>query len=129
MNTKVTITNDPLERDRQSGRTTRMMAEAIAAALTGKKVVVLMKDMAAVDHWTEKLNQQQWAADINSHSYISIEPMCHPVSPEIDWDKMTLIGERSNHLLLIDHDVIYGQFKHVLRAWTKYVLKPTDANA
>jgi hypothetical protein len=114
------IKNDPMDYfKRQSGRTTRMFEAAVAAAKAqsvlpeGKEVLILMKDMHSVDQLREKFKAQ-------------IPPNLQIINmkvsmPELNWDELRFTsGPFKGRLLFIDHDVFYGWYKHILKAWTAY---------
>lgn len=101
------LRNDPLEYKRQSGRTTRMFQRAIRTAAT-KPVLVLMKDTHAVDHWKGKIGEVPG---------LTIEGMKIKRTPEVDWDRLVLVGDRADHQLFIDHDVFESEFRTLFKHW------------
>lgn len=106
----------PMEYKRQTGRTTRMIQEAIAVASQGKTVVVLMKDEHQAKLWRSVAGGVQ-----------GIEIICMRLRmPEFDWKTLTFTaGPHIKKKLLIDHDVFEAYQRDMLKAWTQYDL-PID---
>lgn len=104
---------DPLYQKDKTGRSTRMMLEAVQAVNDGKKAVVIFKD----DHTAQIFRDK-----FGPIPGLSLEPMKVKPSMEINWIEMKLEGERADHLLFLDHSIFESTFKHILRAWTKYDL-------
>lgn len=101
---------------RQTGRTTRMFEAAKAVAESGKAVTVLMKDQASVDNWL-KLG---WG--VPGLEIINMRAK----EDRVDWKNLKMTDHRANNVLFIDHDVLYSQFKEVLREFTRYDLPVND---
>lgn len=110
----------PLETQRQTGRTTRMFASAIASAKAGKPTVVFMHDVKMKEHW-ERIH-----GDVAGLTITHLDPRL----PDMDWDKIRVVaGPYANHAQFFDHDVIYRQFRHVLLAWVQYDAVPEKETA
>jgi len=101
---------------RQSGRTTRMMEAAKAAAQSGQAVTVLMKDKRSADDWIAR----GWSVPGMEITWMNMR------ENYVNWNTMKLTDHRANNVLFIDHDVYYGQFKDVFREFSKYDLPVKD---
>lgn len=95
---------------RQSGRTTRMVQEALRVADTGKNVVIVMKDESMVAHVRNKFVIRANASVISyNHS-----------KGTIDWSKLQATGEHAKSVTFIDHDVIYFNHRELFRAQSRF---------
>lgn len=110
------VLKSPLERDRLSGRTTRMFEAAQKEALAGTKVLVLMKDNM---HAASAKYHYPWHPAMVAKSYRTV--------PEVDWknlDKVTHNGVE--YKLFIDHDVFHTAFGHILKGFHAYDISFDD---
>lgn len=98
---------------RQTGRTWRMLMDAVKTAKEGHVVLVVMKDMEMVD-WAKNNIGKQEGIEVVHYNPISKEPK--PFS----WETLEGVGKYINHRVFIDHDVIYFNNRKLFEAASKY---------
>lgn len=98
---------------RQTGRTTRMIEDAIATAKRGRPVLILAKD----EYQKSAIRQQ-----VGGAPGVAVENVTYPViAAYVDWDRLAITGgEYVSHQVFFDHDTIYCHFRNILRAFGKY---------
>lgn len=107
---------DPIEYNRQTGRTTRMMEAAKGIAIQGAPVVVIFMDERSAGIWRQKYK------DVKGMTVI---PMSVNM-PELDWKKLKITdGPYAYHQTFIDHDVLFVYNKELFKAYCRYDL-PMD---
>lgn len=99
---------------RQSGRTTRMVNDAIATAKKGSKVVIVMKDLQQVAK-VEEIVKGVPNVEVTHYNTISKN---FPVP--FDWNTLKGIGKYEKHKVFIDHEVIYFNNRLLMEAASKY---------
>lgn len=103
---------------RQSGRTGRMLAEAVKTARQGFPVLVLAKD----DMMTKSLAHRV-AQTYGKVEGLTVENATNPkIRNKIDWDNLCVGVDYVNHRVFFDHEVLYfsDRFKHIFIEASKY---------
>mgnify|MGYP001611953353 CR=1 FL=1 len=111
---------------RRTGRTTRMLEDAIRLAREGRAVYVVVAYEAHVQHVHAALTRmlaEPRNADIQNNHGIKIET---PIAIGMDWATLTVRSMHLNCRVLIDPHAIERQFGSILNAWIKYD-EPTQA--
>jgi hypothetical protein len=112
------------DREKGTGRTTRMMARAIYEALHGKQVFVVvenrqsccnMLDRAIQGLPEEKIRETsrmaRWRVELTNGGWIEFISTFHP---SISWDQTGVHGMEPDCVYLFDHHVISRRFRNVL---------------
>jgi hypothetical protein len=102
---------------RQTGRTTRMLEDAVRTATTGRLVLVLMKDDYCMNAAIEKVKAMPGKFSL------TIENATHPkIRNKIDWDNLRVGLDYVHHQVFFDHEVLYfnDRYKHIFQAASKY---------
>ena len=104
---------------RRTGRTTRMLEEAVRQAKAGRAVYVVM---------TRGMQQMYKRNPLYEKLGIRLEVLA---GLNIEWSPvLRLRGAHPNVLLLVDHHVIEQEFGGILRAWTQFDKgTPADTDA
>ncbi|WP_291015315.1 hypothetical protein [Hydrogenophaga sp.] len=99
---------------RRTGRTTRMLIDAVSCAREGKAVYVI----AANRQEQGRLQRLLWE--------LTDDQLCHgikvetPSSVGLDWNSFTLIGAHPNCVVLVDHFTIERLFATQLHELHRY---------
>ncbi|WP_417212074.1 hypothetical protein [Acinetobacter venetianus] len=105
--------------NRQSGRTARMLVDAINAAMEGKAVYILCVREAIL--YTKNIATKICEAhNIELPKTIKFETVNSIGSNNIDWHHKRLIGAHQNCQLFIDHTVYTINFFHLLEGYHEY---------
>lgn len=110
---------------RHTGRTHRMILEAIKSSLAGNAVCILCPLVGyEVDH-IRKQAQILWAKIglTTPKDFLFKTVQSHDMEGRIDWKNKMLIGSYSNYKLFIDHHVWVEQFGWAINAFHEYDLK------
>lgn len=103
-----------IEKNKQTGKTSRMMEKAVELAKNGKFVYVVTHDKNMVDYCKRKISKE------NMHFLNSLKIQVNSVSEcnsgSIDWDNLRLRGY-PNSCLLLDHYVLEIKFSSILNSW------------
>lgn len=99
---------------RQSGRTGRMIDDAVETAQKGHAVVIVMKDTMHVDLVKERVK------DVTGITVTHYNPNSANYPAPFSWATLQGIGKFKEHKVFIDHDVIYFNNRHLFEAATKY---------
>lgn len=105
--------------NRQSGRTTRMLVDALNSAMSGRTVYILCTK-ESIGH-TRKLAQN--ICEYKAISYpegIKFETIESIGERNIDWFKRSLIHAHPNCQLFIDHFVYTIKYGHILEGYHAY---------
>lgn len=98
----------------KTGRTTRMMEEALAAKATGREVIVIVKDEAQRQHIEGNFDTAGLRVEpINAH-------------PHFDWRRLTIPGAGEKFAFFVDHYVIEEKFAAMLEMLHRF--DPPTAN-
>jgi len=89
---------------RQTGRTSRLLAEAVRLAAEERTVYVLTATAEHARHLWRKLNSTNPQHGIK----------CEIVPPNFDWSRMSVPGSHSNCVWLVDHYAIESRFGVIL---------------
>lgn len=89
-----------------SGRTTRMLAEAKALALSGRAVYIIAANCQHASLLESRLGNERFNLGIKVEVPTRIG--------NFDWDTVKLIGTHSNCVVLVDHYAIETHFADVL---------------
>ena len=103
---------------RQTGRTGRMLADAVKTARQGFPVLVLAKD----DYMTKALRQRVLET-FGVVAGLTVENVTHPyIRNKVDWQNLKVGVDYANHRVFFDHEVLYfaGPYKHIFRAASHY---------
>lgn len=93
----------------RTGRTTRMLEEAVRLAREGRAVYVLMvNDQEAKD--AQQTCNDLWKGTNHGIKCESIAAM----GPHFDWNRMFVLGAHHNCVFLVDHYVIESRFHSIL---------------
>lgn len=96
-----------MSQKRSSGRTTRMMQDALAAALSGKSVIVLFDNAPAAQNY--QIFHNILNLDIRVESANSMN---------INWETLKINGFEGD--VFIDHFAIETRFKFLLKELSRY---------
>lgn len=97
---------------RNSGRTTRMIDEALRLSREGRAVYVIMDNMERARYHQRKLDHEY------PYSGVKFET---PSSPgNFDWGSLRLIGAHPNCVVLVDHFAIERKFGAILDELYRY---------
>lgn len=101
----------------QTGRTTRMLQEAITLArLSGEKVYVLLNtqhECQAIKHYKmPDMNSPDWR-------HLGIEFHTPDTLPSFNWETMRIRGD-AHRVVLVDHSVIERRFGKMMEMMVKY---------
>ncbi len=100
-----------MKRDlRQCGRTTRMIAEAKAAARSGRAVYILAANEG------ERVRLERLIGDES----LGIKVETAGTLGNVQWESMTLRGAHPNSLLMADHYAIESRFRKMLEELERY---------
>lgn len=97
---------------RRTGRTTRMIAAAIAAATDGKKVTIMAADQRQREAFLRDNREQFQQLGIKVETTQSVQ--------NIDWAAMRLIGADPDGMLCADHHAIEQRFSKLLEELHRY---------
>lgn len=97
----------------QTGRTSRMVQDAVSQAAHGKAVYVICVSDAHAAQVKQKIREQGW-----DHMGISVEGP--QLLRDFDWIRMKTRGAHSNCTFLVDHAVVESYFGPMLEALHKY---------
>ena len=92
---------------RRSGRTTRMLTEALEAAMSGQAVYIIASHRHTQEYMRELLAEMSPASDFG----IKIE---FPAPSNFDWESLTLLGAHQNCRVLVDHLAIEVKYARIL---------------
>lgn len=105
------LKTDPLEYNRQTGRTFRMMEMVKAVSVQGQPVVVVFNNEQVAKHYRDKYPHLKGVTMIAMKIHM----------PELDWASMKFVtGPYAFHKTFIDHDVIYVYHKELFKAYHHY---------
>lgn len=105
--------------NRQSGRTARMVVDAINAAMEGKAVYILCPKEAIL--YTKNIAAKICEAhNIKLPESIKFETINSIGESNIDWHHKRLIGAHKNCELFIDHHIYTLKFAHLLEGYHEY---------
>ena len=96
------------ERKRLTGRTSRMIDEAIRLARDGRAVYVIAMQFQEI---------QRIIDDRFPGSGIKVE---QAIPEKFDWYRMRPWGANSNCVWLIDHYIIEARFEPMIREWCRF---------
>jgi ABC-type branched-subunit amino acid transport system substrate-binding protein len=100
------------DRRRQTGRTTRMLAEAVKLAKKGKAVYIVVADMAQKRQMEKQFGKAFWGLGIKFET---------PYSPgNFDWETMTFRGAHPDCVTLVDHYAIEARFPRLVEMLHRY---------
>ena len=102
---------------RQTGRTTRMMQEAIRLAREGRAVYVMFPTVD-MGRDVQKTMLPQLMAD-GPPVRIKFETP-GTLETSFSWERMELRTAHPNCVVLVDHHVIERRFGRLLEAWTQF---------
>lgn len=99
---------------RASGRTTRMLEEAIQLAKEGRAVYVLFSSKNHCD-------QMERCPDIEKYKELGIK-FEHPASlgQGLDLENLRLIGAHPNCILLVDHHLLAMRYGRIFEMFHRY---------
>jgi hypothetical protein len=103
---------------RQTGRTGRMLVDAVKTARQGYPVLVLAKD----DQMTKALAQRVLETFGKVDGLTVMNATSPQVRNKIDWDNLRVGVDYVNHRVFFDHEVLYfnDRFKRIFREASKY---------
>lgn len=103
---------------RQSGRTGRMLADAVMTARQGFQVLVLAKD----DHMMKSLRDRVFTTFGKVEGLTVVNATSLSIRNKIDWDNLRVGVDYINHRAFFDHDTLFAndRFKTLLREYSKY---------
>lgn len=96
---------------RQTGRTTRMLIDAIHYTTLGKKVFIVVASYAQAINLKSNIN-------CNIINDLDINFILHN-SPTLDWNTLTIKGIK-DCVVLVDHYVIESKFSKILDMFYTY---------
>lgn len=99
-----------LEVKRQTGRTLRMLAEALASAKNGFRTFVMLTPVEAHQFADNPLFANE--PNLKIENYITVH--------QYNWDTMMMGGEYMAWKIFIDHAVFERQFRRQLALWHQY---------
>lgn len=98
---------------RATGRTTRMLEEAIRQDKQGRAVYV----MAATHFQADWIKRKLLDMTKGKPGGIKVE---HPRSMNFDWDRMLMPGAHANCVILVDHFAIEDRFSKIIDALHRF---------
>lgn len=99
---------------RATGRTTRMLADAIAQARAGRAVYVVAANLSHARVLQDMAGEEA--------RQLSIKFETGHTLGNLDWRRMRLIGAHTNCVVLVDHHVIETEFAAMLEMLRRYDL-------
>lgn len=100
---------------RQTGRTTRMIKQAVELAKAGKAVYIVAFTLEHKAGIERRMDNE--GIDFERLG-IKVEAQYH--LPEFDWKTMTLPGAHPNCVVLVDHATIESRYRHLLEMLHRY---------
>ena len=97
---------------KQTGRTTRMLDQAVALAKQGRAVYVVAPSRQHVPQWEDMLLDALIRGSVPQPSCLGIKIEAG-VPPQFDWDKMRVPGAHPNSVWLLDHFVAEREITHI----------------
>ncbi len=98
------------DKHRMTGRTTRMVEEAIRLSKEGRAVYILA---ACKSH---AMCLQKWIDEDIPNSGIK----CEPLTNEFNWDMLSVPGAHPNCAFLVDHYAIESKFPGLIGMLTQF---------
>lgn len=105
---------------RRSGRTYRMIEDAIKCCINDKRKVYILCDEPSLEYNKSMAYQICRRNGIKLPESIKFETISSLGSRNIDWHNTTLMGAHSNCKLFIDHHVYAKQFGFAIDGFFKY---------
>jgi hypothetical protein len=102
---------------RQSGRTTRMMGEAVAQWWAGRPVLVVVRTNDEATRLKGQFREQLKGTEVQVKSVGDIQRL-------INWDDLRVKGWPENSAILVDPDVLISRFNPII---TQYLAYDTEA--
>jgi len=108
----------PIEHNRQTGRTTRMMLAAANHVSAGAKADVLFKDEMSAKRWRDRFGHIP---------NLTIRGMHRSELHSIDWKDWAETRLINGVETFVDHDVLFIMHKEIFKAYAQYDLPLTAA--
>lgn len=100
---------------RQTGRTTRMIKQAVELAQAGKAVYIVAFNLVHKAGIERRMESE--GIDFER---LGIKVEIQYRLPELDWTTMTLPGAHPNCVVLADHATIEGRYRRLLEMLHRY---------
>lgn len=104
---------------RQTGRTTRMLLDAVEASKSGKEVYVLISNHDFLQKIFVLANEVG-IKDYIKNSSIKIRVISSNHNDDWDWDSYRLLGVGDETAVFVDHIVIERKYEKILSELHKY---------
>lgn len=98
-----------MKSNRQTGRTTRMLAEAVTLAKAGRAVYVVVANEREVER-IESLLPDNLGIQVETEYSLG----------NLDWESLRLVGAHPNCVVLVDHYAIESKFRQALAMLQRY---------
>ena len=103
-----------------SGRTTRMLRDAVRLAEEGRAVYIMVDSARAIHNLDNMAIEGIPFAAYNRMHGLGIQIECPSTLDNFDWEEMRLRGAQPNCVVLIDHFTIESKFSRMLKMLHQY---------